>query len=51
MVFGASVALSGIQFLALFPIALLWLRRAWRILVRLDRRPDFCAGVAVHRDL
>lgn len=36
MVFDISVALTWILFLALFPIAFFWLRRAWRILVRGD---------------
>lgn len=36
MVFDVSVALNWILFLALFPIAFFWLRRAWRILVRRD---------------
>lgn len=36
MVFDISVALTWILFLALFPIAFFWLRRAWRILVRHD---------------
>jgi len=36
MVFDASVALNWILFLALFPIAFFWLRRAWRIAVRRD---------------
>lgn len=36
MVFDISVALTWILFLALFPIAFFWLRRAWRILVRRD---------------
>ncbi len=36
MVFDFSVALTWILFLALFPIAFFWLRRAWRILVRKD---------------
>lgn len=36
MVFDVSVALTWILFLALFPIAFFWLRRAWRILVRRD---------------
>lgn len=36
MVFDASVALTWIMFLALFPMAFFWLRRAWRILVRHD---------------
>lgn len=36
MVFDASVALTWVLFLALFPIAFFWLRRAWRILVRRD---------------
>ncbi len=36
MVFDISVALTWILFLALFPIAFFWLRRAWRILVKRD---------------
>ena len=36
MVFNTSVALTWILFLALFPIAFFWLRRAWRIQVRRD---------------
>lgn len=36
MVFDVSVALTWILFLALFPLAFFWLRRAWRILVRRD---------------
>ena len=36
MVFDFSVALTWILFLALFPIAFFWLRRAWRIAVRRD---------------
>jgi small-conductance mechanosensitive channel len=31
-----SLALNWILFLALFPMAFFWLRRAWRILVRRD---------------
>lgn len=36
MVFDVSVALTWILFLALFPIAYFWLRRAWRIVARRD---------------
>jgi hypothetical protein len=36
MVFDFSVALTWILFLALFPIAFFWLRRAWRIGVKRD---------------
>ena len=36
MVFDFSVALTWILFLALFPIAFFWLRRAWRIQARKD---------------
>lgn len=36
MVFDVSVALTWILFLALFPIAFFWLRRAWRIVIRRD---------------
>lgn len=34
--FNASVALNLLLFLALFPIAFFWLRRAWRIIVQRD---------------
>jgi hypothetical protein len=34
MAFDVSVALTWILFLALFPMAFFWLRRAWRILVQ-----------------
>lgn len=36
MQFDVSVAVTWILFLALFPIAFFWLRRAWRILVKRD---------------
>lgn len=36
MVFDVSVALTWILFLALFPMGFVWLRRAWRIVVRRD---------------
>lgn len=36
MVFDVSVAMTWLLFLALFPIAFYWLRRAWRILVKHD---------------
>lgn len=36
MVFDVSVALTWILFLALFPIAFVWLRRAWRIVMKRD---------------
>jgi hypothetical protein len=36
MVFDISVALTWVLFLALFPLAFFWLRRAWRIIVRRD---------------
>lgn len=36
MIFDASVALTWILFLALFPMAFFWLRAAWRIVVRRD---------------
>lgn len=36
MVFDTSVALTWVLFLALFPIAFFWLRRAWRIQVQHD---------------
>lgn len=44
MVFDISVALTWILFLALFPIAFFWLRRAWRIGMRGD-----CSEVALKR--
>lgn len=36
MVFDVSVVMTWILFLALFPIAFFWLRRAWRIAVKRD---------------
>lgn len=36
MVFDVSVAMVWVLFLALFPIAFYWLRRAWRIVIRRD---------------
>lgn len=36
MVFDVSVAMTWLLYLALFPMAFFWLRRAWRILVRRD---------------
>ncbi len=36
MVFDVSVAMTWILFLALFPISFVWLRRAWRIVVKRD---------------
>ena len=36
MVFDVSVALTWLLFLALLPMAFIWLRRAWRILFRRD---------------
>ena len=36
MVFDVSVALTWILFIALFPIAFFWFRRAWRIAFRRD---------------
>ena len=36
MILNASIALNWILFLALFPIAFFWFRRAWRILFRRD---------------
>ena len=34
MVFDVSIAMTWILFLALFPMAFFWLRRAWRIFVK-----------------
>lgn len=36
MVFDVSVALTWILFLALFPMAFFWLRKAWRIGIKRD---------------
>lgn len=36
MVFDISVAMTWILFLALFPIGFVWLRRAWRIVMKRD---------------
>ncbi len=34
MVFDVSVAMTWVLFLALFPMAFFWLRRAWRIFIK-----------------
>ncbi|MHB8713903.1 MAG: hypothetical protein ACYDAI_11030 [Trichloromonadaceae bacterium] len=36
MIFNASIAMTWILFLALFPMAFIWLRRAWRIFIKKD---------------
>lgn len=36
MAFDISVAITWLLFLALFPMAFIWLRRSWRILFRRD---------------
>ena len=36
MVFDISVAITWILFISLFPMAFIWLRRAWRIAVKRD---------------
>lgn len=36
MLFNVSIAMTWVLFLALFPIAFFWLRRAWRIVIRRD---------------
>ena len=36
MVFDISIAITWMLFLALFPMAFFWLRRAWRIFVKHD---------------
>ena len=36
MVFDISIAISIMLFLALFPMAFFWLRRAWRIFIKHD---------------
>jgi ABC-type phosphate transport system permease subunit len=36
MVFDISTAMTWILFLALFPMAFIWLRRAWRIFINKD---------------
>jgi len=36
MVFDVSVAMTWLLFLALFPMAFFWLRRAWRIVMNRD---------------
>ena len=36
MVFDISIAVTWILFLALFPMAFFWLRRAWRIFIKHD---------------
>lgn len=36
MAFDIGIALTWILFIALFPIAFIWLRRAWKIIVKRD---------------
>jgi hypothetical protein len=36
MVFDISIAITWMLFLALFPMAFIWLRRAWKIFIRKD---------------
>jgi len=36
MVFDISIAITWMLFLALFPMAFFWLRRAWRIFIKHD---------------
>lgn len=36
MVFDFSIAMTWILYLALFPIAFVWLRRVWRIIIKRD---------------
>jgi len=36
MVFDISIAITWLLFLALFPMAFIWLRRAWRIFIKKD---------------
>lgn len=36
MVFDISIAITWMLFLALFPMAFIWLRRAWKIFVKQD---------------
>lgn len=36
MVFDISIAITWMLFLALFPMAFIWLRRAWRIFIKRD---------------
>lgn len=36
MVFDISIAITWMLFLALFPMAFIWLRRAWRIFIKHD---------------
>jgi len=36
LVFDPAVAISWLLFLALFPMAFIWLRRAWRIIRKKD---------------
>lgn len=36
MVFDVSTAMTWLLFLALFPMAFIWLRRAWRIFIQKD---------------
>jgi hypothetical protein len=36
MVFDTSVAMNLLLFMALFPMAFIWLRRTWRIIIKRD---------------
>ena len=36
MVFDISIAITWLLFLALFPMAFVWLRRAWKIFIKRD---------------
>jgi len=36
MVFDISIAITWMLFLALFPMAFIWLRRAWKIFIKRD---------------
>ena len=36
MVFDISIAITWLLFIALFPMAFIWLRRAWRIFIKHD---------------
>lgn len=47
MVFDISILLTWLLFLGLFPMAFLWLRRAWRIF----KRKDYSEVAVKHGDL
>ncbi len=45
MVFDISIAITWMLFIALFPMAFIWLRRAWRIFIKHDYSQVALKGV------